>query len=158
MIPNDNLHCVTEEKLTFQNALALADSVLAQTVQNIVEVIQRTAVVNCDFAGIRSVIRGSGRMHTATGIASGADKADAVIAKITSSRLLGTSVVNANGALLCITAPKNVGLDEIEQISKAISEKTAPDANIIFGMDFDEQMEDEIKAVLIATHPRRTAP
>lgn len=71
VIPNDNLKLVTKSKITFNNAFALADDVLMQTVKNIVEVIQQTAFINCDFADVRSVIRNSGYMHTATGCAAG---------------------------------------------------------------------------------------
>ena len=150
-IPNDNLKYISDSKLTFNNAMAIADDVLAQTVKNIVEVIQRTAVVNCDFADIRSVIQDSGRMHTATGVASGVDRVENVISQILASKLLGTSAEGADGVLLCITAPGSVGLEEVEKISSAVAEKIAADGNIIFGMDFDDAAEDQIKAVLIAT-------
>ena len=151
VIPNDNLKFVVEEKITFNNALAMADSVLVQTVKNIVEVIQRTAVVNCDFADISSVLRAAGHIHTATGVASGGDKVDTVIEQITASKLLGTSIDNSTGALLCITAPGNIGLEEIDRISSVVSSKADQDANIIFGMDFDDSTPDQIKVVLIAT-------
>lgn len=151
VIPNDNLKFVADRKITFDNALAIADGVLMQTVTNIVEVIQKTAVVNCDFADIRTVIHNSGYMHTATGQASGEDRADTIIEQITSSKLLGTSIDGADGILLCITAPGGVGLEEVEKISAAVSERAAKDANFIFGMDFDETMGDAMKAVVIAT-------
>ena len=154
VIPNDNLKLVEERKITFDNALAIADGVLMQTVKNIVDVIQRTAVVNCDFADIRSVIRSSGYIHTATGKASGENKASEVIDQIKTSKLLGTKVDCAQGALLCITAPGSVSLEEVELISSAVTESVSTDANVIFGIDFDETMGDEIKAVLIATHNR----
>ena len=155
VIPNDNLKHVSAQKITFDNALAIADGVLMQTVENIVEVIQKTAVVNCDFADICSVIRNSGQMHTATGRATEGNTADTIIEQIASSKLLGTTTDGADGILLCITASGSIELEEIEKISLAVSAKAADDANIIFGMDFDETMEDEVKAVLLATHRRK---
>lgn len=125
-----------------------------QTVKNIVDVIQKTAVVNCDFADIRSVIRSSGNIHTATGKASGENKASEVIDQIKTSKLLGTKVDGAQGALLCITAPGSVSLEEVELISSAVTESASRDANVIFGIDFNETIGNEIKAVLIATHNR----
>lgn len=154
-IPNDNLKYASQDKLTFNNAMAIADDVLAQTVKNIVEVIQRTAVVNCDFADIQSVIRDSGRMHTATGTASGIDRTETIISQLLNSKLLGTSAEGADGVLLCITAPGDVSLEEVEKISTAVTGKIAEDGNIIFGMDFDETMTDRIKAFLIATFKNR---
>lgn len=152
VIPNDNLKLVAKSKITFNNAFALADDVLMQTVKNIVEVIQQTAFINCDFADVCSVIKNYGYMHTATGRASGEGRADEVIAQIRNSALLKTSAQDATGVLLCITASGEAGLEEIDRISSAISAEAAPDANIIFGMNFDENMGDELKAVLIATH------
>ncbi len=149
IIPNDNLKLVSDKRLTFSSALAMADEVLAQTVKNIVETVQRTALVNCDFADICCVLRCSGTLHTAAGAASGQNRAQRVKEQILSSKLLGTSAEGADSALLCITAPKNVGLDEIETISKAVADSAKDDANIIFGLDFDTGT-DEIKAVLLA--------
>lgn len=151
VIPNDNLKYVSDSKLSFNNAMAIADDVLAQTVKNVVEVIQRTSLVNCDFADICSVIRNSGRMHTTTGVASGVDCVDSVISQLMNSKLLGTSVEGADSALIYITAPNNVKLEEIEKITNIVAERISEDGNIIFGVDLDDAMEDQIKAVLIAT-------
>lgn len=152
VIPNDNLKLVSDTKITLNNAFAAADDVLMQTVKNIVEVVQQTAFINCDFADICSVIKDSGYMHTATGRASGEERADAVVEQIVSSKLLESSVESATGILLCITAAGDVGLEEIDKISSSVSEKAHPNANVIFGMNFDETMDNELKAVLIATH------
>ena len=152
VIPNDNLKHVASQKITFENALKTADGVLMQTVKNLVEVIQRSAVVNCDFADISSVLRNSGLIHTAIGQASGEHKADEIIEQITASKLLGTNIDDADGVLFCITAYSDVSLEDVDKISSAISGKSTHEANIIFGMDFDDDMDDEIRAVLIATH------
>ncbi len=152
VIPNDNLKHMTAEKLTFENAMSIADDVLVQTVKNIVEVIQTTAVVNCDFADIRSVIRNAGYMHTAIARGSYNGHTDDIISQLVTSKLLGTTVDNATGVLLYISAKESVALDEIEKISSAISSRVAPDANVIFGMNMNDSMENEMKVVLIATH------
>lgn len=151
IIPNDNLKRVSPAKITLSNAFAAADDVLVQTVNNLAGVIQRTAFINCDFADICSIVRDSGDMHTATGLASGPERAAEIVEQIKFSALLGSSVEGATGVMLCVTASESVGMEEIDRISSAVSELASPDANIIFGMDFDEAMGDELKAVLIAT-------
>lgn len=157
VIPNDNLKHMTTEKLTFENAMSIADDVLLQTVKNIVEVIQTTAVVNCDFADIHSVISNAGYMHTAIarGVYNG--YTDDIIRQLVASKLLGTTVDNATGVLLYFSAKESVALDEIEKISSAISSRVAPDANVIFGMNMNDSMENEMKVVLIATHGDKNA-
>lgn len=151
IIPNDNLKRATSTRITLSNAFAVADEVLIQTVKNIVEVIQQTAFINCDLADIESILRESGRMHTATALASGNNRVESVIAQIKESVLLESSVKDATGVLLCVTAPGNAALDEIDCITSAISNEANPSANVIFGMNFDNELEDSIRAVLIST-------
>ena len=155
VIPNDNLKHVSAEKITLNNAFEIADDVLVQTVKNIVEVIQKTAFINCDFADIRSVLQNSGRMHTATGIIEGAGRTEDLIRQIRSSALLGSSVENANGILLFVVATDDTPLEEVEQITSAVADLADPDANIIFGMNFSSEDNNELRAVLLATHRMR---
>ena len=104
--------CSLDFKTPFQMVVAVmlsaqcTDDVLVQTVENIIEVIQTVEIINCDFADICSIIRDSGYMHTATGIASGEGRVQRVIEQIISSKLLGTKVDGAAGALLCFTILK----------------------------------------------------
>lgn len=151
IIPNDNLKRTTSTRITLSNAFAVADDVLIQTVKNIVEVIQQTAFINCDLADIESILRESGSMHTATALASGNNRVESVITQLKESVLLESSVKDATGVLLCITAPGNTALEEIDLITSAISCEASPTANVIFGMNFDDELEDGIKAVLIST-------
>lgn len=150
-IPNDNLKYVSNTRVTLSNAFTLADDILVQTVRNLVEIIQSTAYINCDFADICSIIKNSGDMHTATGLASGLNRTDSVIEQIKFSSLLGSSADGATGIMLCITASEDVTLEEIDKITSAISGVALPDANIIFGINFSKTMNDNLKVVLIAT-------
>lgn len=151
VIPNENLKKVSQTKITLCNAFEIADSVLVQTVKNLVELIQNTAFINCDFADIKSVIENSGTMHTATGLASGIDRGEKILKQITSSVLLDSSVDDAERILVCITAAEDAGLEEIDGITSVLTGMASPDANIIFGMNIDDTMEDAMKVVLIAT-------
>lgn len=151
VIPNDNLKKVAKTRITLLNAFEIADSVLMQTVKNLVEVIQNTAYINCDFADVCSIVRNSGYMHTATWESFGEKRSEEILSEITTSTLLDSSIDGADGILLCITAAGDAGLEEIDGIISVISDMASADANIIFGMNFDESMADGMKAVLIAT-------
>lgn len=151
IIPNDNLKKISQTRITLQNAFEIADDVLVLTVKNLIDVIQNTAYINCDFADITAIIKDSGRMHTAYGCASGDSRAERIINQIGNSELLETSVDNATNILLCITAAKDAGLDEIDKISAAVTNRASPDVRVIFGMNFDEAASDEMRAILIAT-------
>lgn len=82
IIPNDDLKLVTQTRVTLANAFALADDVLVQTVKNLVEVIQNTAFINCDFADISSIVKNSGVMHTSTGLATGFNRTEEIVEQI----------------------------------------------------------------------------
>lgn len=151
VIPNENLKKISQTKITLCNAFEIADSVLVQTVKNLVELIQNTAYINCDFADIRSIIENSGIMHTATGVARGLDRGEKILEQITSSVLLESSADGADRILLCITAAKDADLDEIDGIASVLTDMASPDASIIYGMNFDDEMGDAMKVVLIAT-------
>ena len=150
-IPNDNLKLATKANVTLSNAFLVADNVLVETVKSLVEVIQNTASINCDFADICSVLCKSGDMYTATGIASGVDRTREIVEQVKTSVLQGKSIAGCDAVLLYITASGDVLLDEIEEIAEAIRVEVHPDANIIMGMNFDETMHDDVKVVLFAT-------
>ncbi len=151
IVPNENLKKVAESRITLSNAFEIADNVLMKAVRNLVEVIQNTAFINCDFSDICSILKNSGKLHLAEGFAKGDRRAEKLISQISENILLDTSVNNSKRILLCVTAAKNVGLDEIDMIITSVSEKASNDAQIIFGINFDEKINDGIKIVLIST-------
>lgn len=152
VIPNENLKLVSNSRITLSNAFAIADDVLMQTVKNMVELIQNTAFINCDFADISTVLRKSGYIHTATGRAVGNDKTQKIIEQLNCSELLSTAIDGATGVLLYVTIAANVALEDVDEISSAVSQVTDPNVNLIFGLNFYENMDDEIKVLLVATH------
>ena len=152
VIPNNNLKHVSTVRITLSNAFAIADDVLVQTVKNIVELIQTTAFINCDFADITTILKKSGYIHTTTGRTVGKDKTEKIIEQLKCSALLDTSIDGAAGILLYVSIAGNVALEDVDEISSAISELASPDVNLIFGLNFDESLDDEIKVLLVATH------
>lgn len=151
VVPNNNLKHVTDSKVTFMNAFAIADSVLVQTVGSIIDLVQSTAEINVDFADVTTVMQDSGTMHVGLARVSGAERAQAVFESIRQSKLLDTTIGGAQRVLLCITASSRVELDEVEILSEAVREAVHPDANIIIGMRLDEMMGDDLQALIVAT-------
>lgn len=151
VIPNNNLKHATDSKITFVNAFAIADSVLVQTVGSIIDLVQRSAEINVDFADVTTVMQNSGTMHVGLSRTSGAERTQAVFESIRQSRLLDTTINDAQQVLLSITASSRVGLDEIESLSEAVRAAVHPDANIIIGMRLDEMMGDDMQVLIIAT-------
>ncbi len=151
IIPNERLKHATDQKITFANAFAIADDVLRQAVQSISDLINDTGFINLDFADVTSVMKNAGYAHMGVGRAEGKNKAEEAAKMAISSPLLETSINGAKGVLVNVTGSMDIGLDEVEQAATLVQQAAHPDANIIFGATFDENMEDEIRVTVIAT-------
>jgi len=151
VIPNDRLKNVSEQKLTFANAFEIADSVLQQAVISIADLIKKTGFINLDFADVTSIMKDAGFAHMGVGHAAGKGKAEEAARAAVTSPLMETSIDGARGVLINITGSFDMGLDDVETAASLVQEAAHPDANIIFGASFDEDMEDEIRVVVIAT-------
>ena len=151
VIPNDRLKSVSEQKLTFANAFEIADSVLHQAVVSISELIKNTGFINLDFADVTSIMKDAGFAHMGVGHAAGKGKAEEAARTAVTSPLMETSIDGAHGVLINITGSYDIGLDDVEEAASIVQKAAHPDANIIFGATFDEDMEDEIRVTVIAT-------
>ena len=151
VIPNENLKLVSKEKITLLNAFDIANDVLRQGVQSISDLVNATGLVNSDFADVTEIMKDAGYAHMGVGRAKGKDKAEVAAAQAISSPLLQTSIDGARGVLLNITASTDIGLEEIDAASNVVMESVHPDCEIIWGANFDEDLEDEMIITVIAT-------
>ncbi len=158
IIPNERLKFVSEQKISFKNAFEIADGVLRQAVANISELITVPGFINLDFADVTSVMKDAGFAHIGMGKAAGKDKAAEAAKMAISSPLLETSIEAAHGVILSIMGSSDIGLDEIETAAGMVQAAAHPDAHIIFGASIDDDMDDEIRVVVIATGFDRTPP
>ena len=151
IIPNERLKFATDQKITFQNAFEIADDVLRQAVQSISDLIKNTGFINLDFADVTAVMKDAGRAHMGVGRAAGKNKAEEAAKMAISSPLLETSINGAHGVLVNVTGSMDIGLEEVETAANLVQQAAHPDALIIFGAAFDEELEDEIRVTVIST-------
>ena len=151
VIPNERLKEVSETKITLMNAFAQADDVLRHGVQSISDLINIEGFINLDFADVCTIMRDAGVAHMGVGRATGEDKAEKATKSAISSPLLETSIDGAHRAIVNILASPDVSLDDIDKATTMVSEACADDVNLIFGVAFDENMNDEIAITVIAT-------
>ena len=151
VIPNERLKMISQEKITLMNAFQAADNVLRQGVESISALINVPAFINLDFADVRSIMKDAGYAHMGTGSAKGAGKAENAAKAAVSSPLLETSISGARGVIINITSSPDIGLEEVEQASSLITQSAHPDANIIWGTTFDENLSDELRVTVVAT-------
>ncbi|AJY47171.1 cell division protein FtsZ [Martelella endophytica] len=158
VIPNQNLFRIANDKTTFADAFAMADQVLYSGVACITDLMVKEGLINLDFADVRSVMREMGRAMMGTGEASGEGRAmQAAEAAIANPLLDETSMRGAQGLLISITGGRDLTLFEVDEAATRIREEVDPDANIILGATFDEELEGIIRVSVVATGIDRSA-
>jgi cell division protein FtsZ len=151
VIPNQKLLDSVDRKVTLVEAFKTVDSVLAQGVQGISDVITMPGLINRDFADIKSIMKDAGSAFMGIGTGIGENRAQAAARSAISSPLLEVSINGARGILFTISGGPDLTMAEVEEASKIITEHADADANIIFGATINEKMTDQIKVSVIAT-------
>ncbi len=162
-VPNDRLLSVLDEQTSMVEAFEVADDVLRQGVQGISDLVTLPALINLDFADVRSIMSEAGQALLGIGMSTGEGRAIAAAEKAISSPLLETSMEGARSILLSITGGSDISLIEVSEAANVVSEAAHSDANIIFGANIDEELSDQIWVTVVATRfdgharPRRQA-
>ncbi len=151
VIPNERLKYISQEKITLNNAFESADNVLRQGVESISSLINVAALINLDFADVRSIMKDAGYAHMGVGTAKGVNKAEDAANAAISSPLLETSIAGARGVIINITSSPDISLDDVEKAATLITNSAHPDANIIWGAAFDDSLKDEMRITVVAT-------
>ncbi len=151
IVPNDKLIETSSANTTMLEAFDMADDILRQGVQGITDLISDYALINVDFADVKSVMTDRGIAHMGVGKGRGEGRAQQAVKVATESPLLETSIAGAKAILLYISGGYDMGMLEVNEIASLISEKAADDAILIFGASVDANANDEISITVIAT-------
>ncbi len=150
VIPNDRLLDVVPN-LPINEAFKVADEILMRAVKGITELITRPALVNLDFADVRTVMEKGGVAMIGLGEASGEDKAAESIRKALRSPLLEVDISGAKAALVNVTGGPDMTIEEAEKVVEEIYAKVDPDARIIWGAMIDPELENTMRTLVIVT-------
>ncbi len=152
VIPNQNLFRIANPNTTFKEAFAMADEVLQQGVRGITDLMVMPGLINLDFADVRSVMGEMGKAMMGTGEASGDNRAiEAAEQAIANPLLDGVSMQGAKGVIISITGGEDMRLMEVDEAANHIRELVDPDANIIWGSAFNNDLEGKIRVSVVAT-------
>ena len=156
VIPNDRLLQVVNKGTTMLEAFRIADDVLRQGIQGISDLIAVPAMINLDFADVKTVMESGGMAHMGIGIGRGENKLVDAAKNAISSPLLETNIDGARAVLINVTGGEDISIVDINEAANLIMEAADPDANIIFGAGIDETMGDEVRITVIATGFEKT--
>jgi cell division protein FtsZ len=151
VIPNERLLTVLSRNTSMVQAFQVADDVLRQGVQGIADLVTLPALINLDFADVRTTMRDAGQAILGIGMGTGDSRALFAAQRAIASPLLETSIDGARSILLSITGGRDLSLMEVSEAAMVIQEAAHPDANIIFGANVDEELDEQVWVTVIAT-------
>src|SRR3954471_7478203 len=152
VIPNQNLFRIANPNTTFKEAFQMADEVLQQGVRGITDLMVMPGLINLDFADVRSVMSEMGKAMMGTGEAVGDNRAIEAAEKAIANPLLdGVSMKGAKGVIISITGGEDMRLMEGDEAASHIKELVDPDANIIWGSAFNNDLDGKIRVSVVAT-------
>jgi len=152
VIPNQNLFLIANPNTTFKEAFKMADEVLQQGVRGITDLMVMPGLINLDFADVRSVMSEMGKAMMGTGESAGDNRAIEAAERAISNPLLdGVSMRGAKGVIISITGGEDMRLMEVDEAANHIRELVDPDANIIWGSAFNNDLDGRIRVSVVAT-------
>ena len=152
IIPNERLKSIGEKGATIKGLLARADEVLLDAVKGISDLIVSNGFINLDFADVRKVMESTGTALMGMGKGSGENRAvKAARTAVNSPLLEDLSIKGAKGLLMNIAGPSDMTMDEVDEACNFIKEEVNEDANIFWGMVFDDSLPDTVQVTVIAT-------
>lgn len=151
-IPNDRLLAIVDKDTTVKSAFAMCDDILKNAVEGISDLITTPGIINVDFADIRSVMENAGSALMGIGTSSGDKRAEEASRAAINSPLLEVSINGAKGVLFAIAGGDDLGMLEIQDAARVITESIDPHAKVIFGAIRDDKLKkNEVKVTVIAT-------
>jgi cell division protein FtsZ len=152
VIPNDKLLSIVEAQTSAKSAFALADEILRQAVEGVSDIITTPGDINTDFNDIKAIMEGAGPALMGIGIADGDRRAQDAAAQAVNSPLLDVSITGAKGVLFVVAGADDLGILEVQEAAKVVSDSVDKSAKVIFGIMRDEKLKKgQIRIIVIAT-------
>ncbi|MBQ7642724.1 MAG: cell division protein FtsZ [Clostridia bacterium] len=151
IIPNDKLLEALPADTTMVEALKVADDNLRQGISGISDLISTPAMINLDFADVRTIIQSQGLAHMGVGRARGENRVVEAVRQAVSSPLLETTIEGASGVILNVMGGKDLTLGQVYEAARLVQSVVDESANIIFGANVSDELQEEIEITVIAT-------
>ncbi len=152
VIPNEKISEVVPITATFQDSLRVADEVLMQGIRGIAELIVTPALINLDYADVRTILKDKGMAHMGVGVAKGENRTVEALRLAVNSPLLDTTIEGATGIIFNVVGGPDLTLNEVKTAASLIRGVVHYTANIIVGACIDPGIDnDEVEVTVIAT-------
>ena len=151
VIPNDKIRTVVDPKTTMVDALRVADEILKQGIKGLAELIVNPALINLDFADVRTILKDRGIAHLGVGVAKGENRIIEAVRVAVNCPLLETTIEGAQGVILNVVGGNDLTFAEVADAAELVRSVVDASANIIFGARIDPNVQDEVEITVIAT-------
>ncbi len=151
IIPNDKITSVVPKNTPMVEALRVADEILKQGIRGIADLIVNPALINLDFADVRTILKDQGLAHMGVGVAKGENRIVEAVRLAVNCPLLETTIEGAKGVILNIVGGNDLTMDEVQTAATLVQSVVDYSANIIFGACIDSNINDEVEVTVIAT-------
>ena len=151
VIPNDKIFNISDRKTTFKQAFEMIDKVLYLGIQWISDLITKPWDINIDFADIKEIMLNSGNALLGIGYGAGEKRAVDAARKAIENPLLETNLDGAKKVIFAVSGGSDLSPYEVQEAADVVQKILDPEANMIWGMSFDDSFEDEVKVTIIAT-------
>lgn len=150
IVSNDKL-LMTSGNTPVNQAFKDSDGVLAQSVKTVADLILVPALINLDFADVKTTLLNSGIALIGFGVGTGQNKEAIAAENAINSPLLEISISGARKAICAVTCGTNVNLYEAQECVQRIAEQAGQAIDIKFGVSINSQLEDSIIVSVIAS-------
>ena len=152
VIPNQNIFHLAKPQTSFVESLQFADNVLIDGVKSIIDLMVNPGIMNHDFADVRAIMSETGKVHLGTGVSEGENRVmEATEMAISNPLLENNSMKGAKGVLINVTCSDDTSLHDIDLAINRVQEESDDEANIIWGVQKDENFNEKFKISVIST-------
>lgn len=150
----DSLVIIPNDKLDNEHILegyARGDDVIRKALKGIGELIAKPCVINLDYADVCKIIRNKGLAHIGIGKGEGEAAAIQAVSAAVKNNLTDTNIIRASSMIISYSSGKDFNKNEIQNATNLVSELMCPKSEIIFGLDMDESLGDQVNVIIVAT-------
>jgi len=151
VIPNDKIRTVVDKNTPMKEALRVADEILKQGIKGLAELIVNPALINLDFADVKTILKDRGIAHLGVGVAKGENRIIEAVRVAVNCPLLETTIEGARGVILNVVGGDDLTFSEVADAAELVRSVVDASANIIFGARIDPNVQDEVEITVIAT-------
>lgn len=150
VIPNERIFKVIDEKTPISTAFSAINKNLLESLISLIEIIYNPGLINIDFADIRTILNGRGKIAFLNTVRIKEKEASEKIIKNIFRNPFYSFSLKPEKILLNIAGGDNLSMVDLEKITKAVAD-SAQKAKIIFGISKNPEYKNQLKVTLLMT-------